>query len=145
MDGITSSGITKFSLPRQKKRNLGLEHFSSKNSIKNLYVDKIYSHSKGWFRLTDAARAWRWAGLVAWGAWVWVACLYGIPLPNPPFRMTKNFVNWLTWLNIWMKRAWSLCYIDHRDTPLSELQRCSQLSERWQDISMYCSLYLTLD
>ena len=38
-----------------------------------------------------------------------------------------------------------LCYIDRWDIPLSELQRCSWLSERWQQISMCCSLYLTLD
>ena len=41
-----------------------------------------------------------------------------------------------------------LCYIGRWDIPLSELQRCSWLSELWQHISgldMCCSLYLTLD
>ena len=37
------------------------------------------------------------------------------------------------------------CYIDRWDIPSNEFQRCSWLSERWQDISMCCSLYLTLD
>ena len=69
-------------------------------------------------------------------------------LETTPHKLYFIYHEWHVVPRVWRNFLYAIlymCYTDHWDILSNKLQRYSWLSERWQQISMCCSLYLTLD